>query len=141
MSFVLALLAAATTPGAVTTPVLARPVERGDILSPSDFIEEERPASAAAGALSPSAVTGMEATRRLSPGAVVRGNDVMAARMVRRGEQVTLRVRQGGLTITTQGKALSDGRRGDTVRVVATPTNRTLEGAVEGPGAVRIVAN
>ena len=140
MSFVLALLAAAT-PVTVATPVLARPVERGDILSPSDFIEEARAPSAGVGALSPAAVNGMEATRRLSPGAVVRGNDVMAARMVRRGEQVTLKVRQGGLTITAQGKALSDGRRGDTVRVVATPTNRTLEGAVEGPGTVRIVAN
>jgi flagellar basal body P-ring formation protein FlgA len=54
---------------------------------------------------------------------------------------VMLTVKSGGLTITAQGRALSDGRRGDIVRVVATPTNRTLDGAVEGPGAVRIAAN
>lgn len=137
---ILALLAAAT-PGLVPTPVLARPVDRGELLSPADFVEEDKPASAGVGALSPAAVKGMEATRRLMPGAVVRANDVMAPRMVRRGEPVTLKVRQGGLTITAQGRALSDGRRGDIVRVVATPTNRTLEGAVEGPGAVRIAAN
>lgn len=137
------LLATATTAPPVTTvvPVLARPVERGEILSPDDFIAEEHPAGFATGALAPEAVRGMEALRRLMPGSVVRANDVMPARLVRRGEPVTLRVRSGPLTIMAQGRALADGRRGDVVRVVTMSGSRTLEGAVDGPGTVRIAAN
>lgn len=140
MSLILALLLAADAPAGVPAPVLARPVERGDILSESDFVEEARPAAQAAAALAPAAVAGMEAKRRLAPGAIVRAHDVMTARLVRRGEPVTLRVKSGALTITTQGRALSDGRRGDLVRVVTSGTSRTLDGVVDGAGAVRIAA-
>lgn len=141
----LALLAAATVtpaaPATVATPVLARPVERGELLSADDFVDEERPAAAAIGAVPPARASGLEAVRRLAAGAIVRSGDVMTPRLVRRGEPVTLTVRTGALTITAQGRALADGRRGDIVRVVTTGTNRTLEGAVDGPGAVRIAAN
>lgn len=138
----LALLLAATAPPAtVSAPVLARPVERGELLSADDFVDEERPAGLATGAIAPARAAGLEAVRRLAPGAIVRSGDVMQPRLVRRGEQVTLTVRSGALTITAQGRALADGRRGDVVRVVATATNRTLEGAVDGPGKVRIAAN
>ncbi|QHL91722.1 flagellar basal body P-ring formation protein FlgA [Sphingomonas changnyeongensis] len=120
--------------------VLARPVERGEIIATTDFVAQDVPASQTTGALAANAAAGMEATRRLNAGAVVRSGDVMAPRLVRRGEPVTLRVRSGALTITAQGRALSDGRRGDVVRVVA-PSNKTLEGAVDGPASVRIAAN
>lgn len=137
------LLAAATAtmPATHATPVLARPVERGEILSAEDFVSEEQPGPAVAGALAPAAARGMEAVRRLAPGSIVRAGDVMPPRLVRRGEPVTLTVRAGALTITAQGRALGDGRRGDFVRVVTLAGSRTLEGAVDGPATVRIAAN
>jgi flagella basal body P-ring formation protein FlgA len=66
--------------------------------------------------------------------------EVRPERLVRRGEPVTLRLRNGPLTISTAGRALTDGLRGARVRVVALSTRRTLDGIVEGPGDVRIVA-
>lgn len=63
-----------------------------------------------------------------------------AERLVRRGEPVTLRLRRGSLTIATTGRALTDGALGARVRVLALATRRTLEGVVEGPGEVRLVA-
>jgi flagella basal body P-ring formation protein FlgA len=141
MALLALLLAAAAVPTTSATPVLARPVERGEILSPDDFVSEDRPAAAALGALAPKAARGMEAVRRLAPGSIVRTSDVMAPRLVRRGEPVTLTVRSGALTITAQGRALADGRRGDFVRVVTLTGSRTLEGAVDGPATVRIAAN
>lgn len=60
-------------------------------------------------------------------------------KLVRRGQPVTLSVRSGSLSITTQGRALADGRAGDLVRVV-TPSSRTVQGVVEADGAIRIAA-
>ena len=64
---------------------------------------------------------------------------VAAPKLVRRGQPVTLAVRSGALTITAQGRALTDGREGDMVRIV-TSASRTLEGVVEASGAVRVAA-
>jgi flagella basal body P-ring formation protein FlgA len=60
-----------------------------------------------------------------------------APKLVRRGQPVTLVVRSGTLTISAQGRALSDGRAGDLVRVVSS-SSRTIDGIVEGPGTVRV---
>ena len=75
------------------------------------------------------------ATAKPEPG----GKPVLAERLVRRGEPVTLRLRDGAITIVTAGRALGDGARGARVRVIALATRRTLEGVVEGPGEIRIL--
>ncbi|WP_114228907.1 MULTISPECIES: flagellar basal body P-ring formation chaperone FlgA [Sphingomonas] len=118
-------------------PVLAHDVERGDLLSASDFVLDERPTPVGPIA-GPGQVLGKEALRHLAAGSVVKASDVAEPRLVKRGEPVTLVIRSGSLLIRAQGRALGDGRKGDLVRVVATPTNRTLDGMVEGSGAVRL---
>lgn len=141
LPFLAATLAAVQPASAVAeTAVLDRVVERGDIISSDDFTTGEVPTAQARGALTPAGADGMEATRRLQPGAVVRASDVMAPRLVRRGEPVTIHVRSGGLLISTAGRALGNGGKGDLVRVVANSTNRTLDTHVEGAGAVRVAA-
>lgn len=142
MSALLFLLAAGAAavpaaPAAVPVSVLARAVARGDVLSAADFEAAARPAASARGALSPRDADGQEAARALPAGAVVRAADVVAPRLVRRGEPVTIVWRQGGLSITGGGRALTSGGQGDMVRVVAS-TNRTLDGIVDGAGSVRL---
>ena len=94
----------------------------------------------ARGAVPASQAAGRESVRNMPAGAVVRASDLVAPRLVRRGEPVNIVVRSGGLTISTQGRALASGGVGDMVRVVAASTNRTLDGIVDGNGAVRIGA-
>jgi flagella basal body P-ring formation protein FlgA len=127
------ILALAGTP----LPVLAHDVQRGELLTASDFVLEERPTPAGPIA-GPGQILGKEAVRRLAAGSLVRASDVAEPRLVKRGEPVSLTIRSGSLLIRAQGRALSDGRRGDLVRVVALPTSRTLDGVVEGSGAVRL---
>ena len=124
---------------AAQTFVLAHPVSRGAILSSNDFIEaaaDARPPTP--GWIEPAAAIGMEARRSLMAGAVVRPNDIAPVRLVKRGEPVTIRLRSGGMTITAAGRALADGRSGDSVRVVTNGTSRTIDGVVESAGTVRI---
>lgn len=138
--FLAALATAQPAPAVVETAVLDRVVERGDVISAGDFTIGEVPATQARGAMTAEGADGMEATRRLQPGAVVRASDLTTPRLVRRGEPVTINVRSGGLVISTAGRALGNGSKGDLVRVVANSTNRTLDAQVEGAGAVRVTA-
>ena len=62
--------------------------------------------------------------RRLNAGAPVRSTDLTAPRLVRRGEAVTISLISGALKITSAGRALSDGGKGEQVRVLNLATNR-----------------
>ena len=142
LGLLVALLAAAPAgadpvPG-VMVAVLARPVQRGELLSPGDFAREEKPVAASRGALEPEDAAGMEARRPLAPGSVVRLTDIMPPRLVRRGEPVLIAWRSGRIAITTQGRALRDASVGDLVRVVASSTQRTLDGIVAPDGTVLV---
>ncbi len=125
----------------IAVTVLDHAVDRGETLSPADLAEAMLPPNAARGALGSRDIIGMAATRRLAAGSIVRSSDIGRPQIVRRGEPVTITLRSGTLTITSSGRALASGAKGDLVRVVATATSRTLDGIVEGSGAVRIAAN
>jgi flagella basal body P-ring formation protein FlgA len=127
-------------PAAVDIPVLSRAVARGEVLGQDDFTTEARSPAQARNALAVANAVGREATRMLPAGTVVRATDVIAPRLVRRGEPVTITVRSGGLAIATGGRALASAGAGEMVRVVSLSTNRTLDGVVEGPDAVRVTA-
>lgn len=129
------------TPAPQTSvPVLDHAIAKGDLLSAGDFTTKDVAETVARGLPRAKDVIGMEAARALSAGAMVRSSDVVRPQLVRRGEPVTIALRDGGLSITAQGKALSGGAAGDFVRVVSLATNHTLDGVVEGTGAVRVSA-
>lgn len=136
-----ALAAASASAQMVDTPVLARPIEKGALLSPTDFAVEAMTAISARGAVGPDQAAGMEAARRLGAGMIVRAGDLARPQLVRRGAPVQLSVRSGALTITAPGRALSGGAAGDLVRVVSTATSRTIDGVVEADGRVRVASN
>lgn len=127
-------------PATVDIPVLGRAVARGEVIGQDDFTTEARSPAQARGALAIANAVGREATRTLPAGTVLRATDVIAPRLVRRGEPVTITVRSGGLAIATGGRALASAGAGEMVRVVSLSTNRTLDGVVEGPDAVRVAA-
>lgn len=132
-------LLACGAPEDVAVAVLGHAVQKGDRIEASDFAVEQRPAGMVRGALTIDQAAGMEATRNLPAGTVVRQGDLMRPQMVRRGEPVTIRIVSGPLIITASGRALAGGSQGEAVRVVANATNRTLDGVVEASGSVRII--
>lgn len=136
----LLLTAAALPETDLVVAVLDRQVEAGDQLVATDLVDASLSAGAARGALRVRDIAGMEAARRLPAGGIVRSSDIIRPQLVRRGEAVTITVRSGPIVISTTGRALASGAAGATVRVV-TQSSKTLEGQVEGPGAVRVAAN
>ncbi len=122
----------------VSVPVLDHAVAKGDQLAANDFVTQEMPAAQARAAPRLNALVGMEAARALPAGTLVRESDVIRPQLVRRGEPVTIMLRDGGLSITSSGRALGSGALGDYVRIVSLSTNRTLDGIVEATGTVRV---
>ncbi|MBC7583236.1 MAG: flagellar basal body P-ring formation protein FlgA [Tardiphaga sp.] len=135
------LLGGAAPDPDVAVVVLGHAIDPQDRLAASDFVEARVPAGTARGALGLRDLSGMEAARHLASGSIVRVGDVVRLQLVRRGEPVTISVRAGTLVIRAAGRALSSGAAGAAVRVVSVSTNRTLDGIVDGPGAVRVIAN
>jgi flagella basal body P-ring formation protein FlgA len=115
---------------------LARAVERGQVLTEADLTWSDdvgqRPTFQTMSDMT--LAVGQEARRALRPGQPLRATDVQAARVVRRGEILTLRYATGALQLTVQARALADAGLGQRVRVVNTLSNRTLEATVSGPG-------
>lgn len=136
MTIALALLAAAAP--TADAPVLSRTVEKGELLSASDFTSTPLPLALTRNATAPREAAGQEALRRLSAGNPVRASDIAAPRVIRRGEAVTIALIAGALRITAGGRALGDAARGEPVRVLNLSTNRTLDAVADRPGQVRM---
>jgi flagella basal body P-ring formation protein FlgA len=60
------------------------------------------------------------------------------APLVKRNALVALEFVRGPLTIVAEGRALSAGAAGETVRVLNTTSKATISGEVVGPNRVRV---
>jgi len=121
-------------------PILARRIEGGTTLGAADLdwiqVPEER--ITADIVTEPSQLIGRELRRDTSEGEILRARDVMPPRLVTRGSLVTMRIETPFITVTAQGKAQQDGAQGETIRVINTQSNRTVEGVVTAAGVIEI---
>jgi flagella basal body P-ring formation protein FlgA len=126
----------------VRVPVLARPVSRGESLGDADIEMTVMPVNKVVSDVITDIATfkGKELKRDIGTGQWVRGADLRAAQLVRRGNIVTVGIMRGGLSVTTRGRAMGDAGVGDTVRVMNASTNRVIEGVVQSDGSVAIPA-
>ncbi|KTF29616.1 flagellar basal body P-ring formation chaperone FlgA, partial [Xanthomonas translucens] len=63
-------------------------------------------------------------------------SDLVAQRLVRRGDNVALVARNGGLEVRMAGRALSDGGENERVTVENLSSRRVLQGTVSQNGDV-----
>jgi flagellar basal body P-ring formation protein FlgA len=123
----------------VEATVLARNVERNEIIKSSDVVVERRPkAEAGADAAHRDRVVGMQARRQLRSGQPLRTADLAKPDLVQRDQNVTLIYEAAGLYLTMRGKALDNGTEGDAVNVMNLQSKRTVSGTVIGRGQVSI---
>ena len=123
----------------VEAAVLARGVERNEILKSSDVVIERRPKAEVGndGAGRDGAV-GMQARRQLRAGQALRAADLAKPDLVQRDQSVTLIYETAGLYLTIRGKALDGGAEGDVVSVLNLQSKRTVSGIVVGRGQVAV---
>lgn len=81
---------------------------------------------------------GMTPRRMITAGHPVSSIDIAAPRSVERGDLVTMVFREGPLVLTAQGKAMQHGATGETIRVVNTSSNKTIEAVVTASKEVTV---
>jgi flagellar basal body P-ring formation protein FlgA len=118
-----------------TVLVLSRGVGAGQPISADSFVTETRDASRIVGAAiaDPAQAVGQVARRTLSAGTVLSTGDLVAPRLIRRGDNVALVSRRGGLEVRMAGKALGDAGENERVMVENLSSRRVIQGTV-GPG-------
>ncbi len=122
------------------TLVLARPLAAGQTVSLEVLrVETRDQAGLAAGALErPEQAIGRVAARALSAGSPLMASDLRSPRLIKRGDQVTLIARRGGLEVRSLGRALGDAGEADQVNVENNSSRRQVRGVVNARGEVEI---
>jgi flagella basal body P-ring formation protein FlgA len=100
-------------------------------------------AAASAAGLEWTPPPGMNEVRVVRPGGLratlpaAHGARTAADAAVRRGDAVTLVYRAPGMSLSMRTRALEDGAVGQSVRLLNTASNRTIDAVVTGPGEAR----
>jgi flagellar basal body P-ring formation protein FlgA len=123
----------------IEAAVLARGVERNELIKSSDVVIERRPKAEVGGDVAPrDRAVGMQSRKQLRAGQVLKIADLAKPDLVQRDQSVTLIYESTGLYLTIRGKALENGTEGDVVSVMNLQSKRTVSGVVSGRGQVSI---
>lgn len=120
----------------IDLPALNRDVASGEVISSSDLTTIEFPAGRTSTSMvsSPGSLTGQIARRSIRANAPLFVHDFAKPTLVKKGELITIKFEMPGIMLSTQGKALSDAGKGDTLTVLNTSSQRLLEVRVIEPG-------
>lgn len=124
----------------VEAAVLARSLERNEVLKSSDVMIERRPKTeVGSDVVARDRAIGMQARRQLRAGQALKGADVAKPDLVQRDQGVTIIYETAGLYLTVLGKSLENGTEGDVVNVLNLQSKRTVSAVVVGRNRVAIV--
>ncbi len=119
-------------------PVASHDIARGKALTGADISWETREISQFRQEYltNTEEITGQEAKRNLGKGSLFLSSALSAPKVIKRGDQVALSSTVGGISVTTAGTAMSDGRLGQTIRVKNNQSTRIISGTVVAEGKV-----
>ncbi len=86
----------------------------------------------------PDLAIGQEARVTIYAGRPISADDLGAAALVERNQTVSLVFRSSGLSILTEGRALSRGGAGDVIKVMNLSSHTTVTGTIETDGSVSV---
>ncbi len=119
---------------------LNRTVAAGSVLSADMLNSETRDLNRVAGASlsNPGDAVGRSARRTLVAGSVLDPGDLVSARLVRRGDAVTLVSHAGSIEVRMAGRALGDAGENERVSVENASSRRIIQGVVGSNGDVLV---
>lgn len=123
-----------------TVLILNRGIAAGETLGAADITTAQRDVARIAGAAlaDPAAAVGRVARRTLSAGSLLSANDLVAQRLVRRGDSVALVSRRGGVEVRVAGRAMADAGENERVSVENLSSRKIVQGTVAASGDVLV---
>jgi flagella basal body P-ring formation protein FlgA len=127
--------------GTSQVTLAAHAIVAGSVLTAGDLRTEERDISTLPpGYMDDPAVTvGLTAGRPIASGAVITNQLLLGAKAVERGQTVTLVADAGGMSVSMQGRALSDGLINQRVKVENLSSGKVVEGIARSQQVVEII--
>lgn len=121
-----------------TVLILNRGIAAGETIGVADITTAQRDAARIAGAAlaDPAAAVGRVARRMLAAGSLLSANDLVAQRLIRRGDSVSLVSRRGGVEVRVAGKAMADAGENERVSVENLSSRKIVQGTVAASGDV-----
>jgi flagella basal body P-ring formation protein FlgA len=92
----------------------------------------------ASGVMEPEQVIGMALTRQTRDGMLLRPSDVATPMMIARNDPVTIYFRQGPMTLSVKGQAITGATTGGPIQVLNLMSNRVISATALAPGAVEV---
>lgn len=83
-------------------------------------------------------LVGMQLIRAIGAGTVMTSNLLRTPNLINRGDRVIIRAKVASIAVKTQGTALSDGHKGEQIRVRNDRSKRTIRAVVIGHGKVSV---
>lgn len=124
----------------VAVPHLAQTLKAGDVITPDDIEMRDVPLEFAdqSGVETPADLIGKAVRRNTRAGVMLRASDITEPLAVTHNTIVTVKLTQGPLTLTVQGRALTDAIAGGDVQVMNTVTHKILTGTATALGIVEV---
>jgi len=121
--------------------VAKRPLLRGQILDSNSIVRTRFKISGARQAYvyESKHVLGKMLIRAINAGTPIKVNNLRAATIVKRGQEVILIAITASIQVRMGGKALADGAKGDLIRVRNLKTKKVVEGIVTKAGTVKVI--
>lgn len=124
----------------VEIPVLVRRMRSGETIGAKDI----RQVTVRADKIDMNALhdrddlLGMSPMRTLSADRPVKRSEIRMPVLVPKGSIVTMIFRTNRMILTAQGKAMQDGSKGDTIRILNAKTHKIIDGTVVNSGTVTV---
>ncbi len=124
----------------ISLPVLKRAMKPGDVIAQADieYITRRKDMVPADVLLDASQLLDMTPRRTAAAGHALQASDLEAPMLVRKGQLVTVTLKNGPIALSLQGRAMQNGGTGDTIRVLNTGSNQMVEGTVTGLQSVMV---
>ena len=119
----------------VSVPVLASAISRDTVIKASDIVHKVIFAKDLNDdtALKDTDLIGKAARGLIKPNEAVSMNLLVAPKMIKRGDSVTISLTAGSISLTAKGKALADARMGEMVQVQNSSSDKIVQARVTGP--------
>lgn len=136
------LAVAGTAWAVIGVPALVQDVAAGDTVSSASLVTIEVPASRTTASMitAPDMVVGQVARRPVRANSPLFAMDFAKPVMVKKGDTVTIVAEMPGIRISAQGKALSNGGKGDVITFMNTTSRRSVDARIVDAGTAVITA-
>ncbi|MBL4639568.1 MAG: flagellar basal body P-ring formation protein FlgA [Kordiimonadaceae bacterium] len=121
-------------------PMLSRLITPGEVITEDDIQWKKHPSKRInmRTIVSANNLIGQTVRRAMLPGKLLIKNNIVRPIMIAKGSIVSITLRSGALTLRAKGRALTNGGKGDTIRIMNTGSKRTLEATVISPNKVEV---